>query len=202
MKRQNVWLVRPLPHGSNHMQDFLRNDIVAVGYPVGEDLSQYGYSELRSILKRHHWEEGIGNVNILVHLMEPDDLIIVPDDNKKDVYFGKVVSEYIYNPTFDEDKPGSGYPHQRKVEWFFNKKPILRSDLPESLKGSLRYPGTVADITKHNNVIHEILYHESLPETQNDLRDEAKQVLRQLLQSEKEETRLKAAEIILQNIPY
>ncbi|OEH91582.1 restriction endonuclease [Bacillus solimangrovi] len=202
MKRQNVWLVRPLPHGTNHMQDFLKKDIIAVGYPVGKELSKYTYNELRAILKKYNWEEGIGNVNILVHLMVKDDIVLVPDDNKKDVYFGKIVSDYMYDSSLDVDQAGLGFPHQRKIEWFFNKKPLLRSELPESIKGSLRYPGTVADITKHNLIIHEILHHESLPEVQTDLRDEAKQVLLELLHSNNEETRLKAAEIIMRNVPY
>jgi hypothetical protein len=53
------------------------------------------------------------------------------------VYIGKVVSDYKYDPTVDSDE--EGYPHQRWVEWLYNKKAIPRNMLTgrvyDSLKG-------------------------------------------------------------------
>ncbi|WP_026801332.1 restriction endonuclease [Pontibacillus halophilus] len=191
-----VWLVRPLPHGSNHMKDFLSENIIAVGYPVGENLEKCNYNQIRSLLKGHGWEEGIGNVNTLVHAMNPGDIVIVPDDNKKDVYFGKIISDYQYVEEFDEDKPESGYPHQRKVEWYFNKKPLLRSDLPDELRGSMRYPGTIADITKHHAHVFNTIKDPSL-NSDSTLEQKAKRVLEEMLHHNDPEVKLRAAEIIL-----
>jgi restriction system protein len=192
----NVWLVRPLPHGSNHMQDFLEKNRIAVGYPVGKNLARFGYNQIRDFLQQHSWEEGIGNVNSLVHGMKVGDLVVVPDDNKKDVYFGRIDSAYIYEPSLDKDEAGSGYPHQRGVEWFFNKQPLLRSELPEELKGSMRYPGTIADLTKHYEIILNVINGDK---QQNDpsLEEKALQVIKEYLDSEEPLLRLRAAEIIL-----
>lgn len=193
---QRVWLVRPLPHGSNRMKEFLNQNMIAVGYPVKSDLSNSSYTEIRSLLEEHGWGEGIGNVNALVHAMNIGDIVVVPDDNKKDVYFGKITSDYVYVESLDEDKVTSGYPHQRKVEWYFDKKAFLRSELPEELRGSMRYPGTIADLTKHHEPIMKLIGEPSYREDAS-LEQKAKMVLEELLQSDNPEHRLKAAEIIL-----
>ncbi|MYL73068.1 hypothetical protein GLW00_19825 [Halobacillus litoralis] len=191
-----IWLVRPLPHGSNHMKDFLSENIIAVGYPVGEPLSGCSYSQIRSLLKDNGWEEGIGNVNTLVHGMSVGDIVVVPDDNKKDVYFGKITSDYQYVEELDENIPESGYPHQRKVEWYFDKKPLLRSELPDELRGSMRYPGTIADITKHHEHVFKTIKDPSL-NTESTLEQKAKKVLEEMLNHEDPEIKLKAVEIVL-----
>lgn len=192
----NVWLVRPLPHGSNHMQDFLKHNRIAVGYPVGKNLADLSYDQIRELLQQYDWEEGIGNLNSLVYGMKVGDLVVVPDDNKKDVYIGKIDSDYIYEPSLDEDEVGSGYPHQRGVKWFFNKQPLLRSELPEELKGSMRYPGTIADLTKHYEIILGVINGDK-KQSDSSLEEKALKVIKEYLDSEEPLLRLRAAEIIL-----
>lgn len=195
---RSFWLLRPMPHGSNHMKGFLEENIIAVGYPVGRSLERMDYDDIRNILEEKNYSEGLGNVSILVNLMNKDDIVVVPDNNGRDVYFGQIESEYIYNATLDKDEKGSGYPHQRKVKWFFDKKPLLRSTLSEELRGSLRYPGTVAQLTKHADYISELLNLDSQKNSETtSLKKEAEKVLREFLKSDSEEYRLRAAEIIL-----
>lgn len=110
-------------------------------------------------------EDGTNNVHSLVKEMCIGDIIVVPSPNKRDIYFAKIESNYIYDKTIDKEL---GYPHQRKVEWLLNKKSILRSDLPEELRGSLRYPGTVADLTKHAQLIEGLL-NKSIEQFKNEL---------------------------------
>ncbi|KYG34929.1 hypothetical protein [Alkalihalobacillus trypoxylicola] len=196
--RKNVWLVRPLPHGTNHMVDFLNSDIIAVGYPVGKNLINHNYSDIRTLLEQFDWEEGVGNVNSFVNVMKRGDIVVVPDDNKKDVYFGEIKSEYVYEESLDIDKKGTGYPHQRRVKWFFDKEPLIRTELPEELKVSMRYPGAIADITKHYNVVNSIIYGEKELELNSSLEDKAMSVLEKLLNSNEEEIRYKAAKTILE----
>ncbi len=191
-----VWLVRPLPRGSNHMKDFLSKNIIAVGYPVGENLANCSYKQIRSLLKENEWEEGIGNVNTLVHAMNEGDIVVVPDDNKKDVYFGKITSDYQYVEELDENKPESGYPHQRKVEWYFEKRPLLRAELPDELRGSMRYPGTIADITKHHEYVFKTIKDPKL-NSDSTLEQKAKKVLEEMLNHEDPEVKLRAVELIL-----
>ncbi|WP_153127022.1 restriction endonuclease [Peribacillus tepidiphilus] len=63
------------------------------------------------------------------------DYVLVPDG--RFVYIGKVVSEYKYESTVDSSQ--EGYPHQRWVEWVYDKRAIPRKMLTgrvfDSLKG-------------------------------------------------------------------
>ncbi|WP_211656248.1 restriction endonuclease [Planococcus alpniumensis] len=195
--KKKIWLVRPLPHFGDHLETFLKENIVAVGYPLGMDLADADYEEIRTLLQEKGWEEGLSNVNILVNEMSVGDIVIVPSSNKKDIYIGEIASDYIYVSALDKDIPEvSGYPHQRNVSWYFEKKPYLRNDLPEALKGSLRYPRAVADVTKHYEIVEQILQggpSQQIPEIEK----RALQVVEELLESKEESIRLKAAEIIL-----
>lgn len=64
------------------------------------------------------------------------DYVLVPDG--RFVYIGKVVSEYKYESTVDSSQ--EGYPHQRWVEWVYDKRAIPRKRLTgrvfDSLKGN------------------------------------------------------------------
>lgn len=193
---KNCWLIRPIPNGVNRMKDFLDKNLVAIGYPVGISFKGMSNEEIRKSLGA--FPEGVGNCNIFVNGFNIDDFVIVPDDNKRDVYFGVIKSDYCYEKTLEIE----GYPHQRKVEWLFDKKPIFRSSLPEGVRGSLRYPGIIADLTKHRDVIEDIIQNEGLQEkgttkSLSNIESEALKVLQDLLRSESEEIRLKASEIIL-----
>ncbi|WP_338657117.1 hypothetical protein V6B14_23095 (plasmid) [Sporosarcina psychrophila] len=197
MMKSKVWLVRPLPHFGDHLSTFLEDDIIAVGYPVGESLKDADYEQIRSYLQVKGWGEGIGNVNILVNEMAIGDFVIVPSSNKKDIYFGEIVTDYVYREKLDEDLPGiSGFPHQRIIHWFFDKKPYLRSDLPEALKGSLRYPGAVADLTKHFDLVKQIVRGNGIP-GYSDMETKAWAIIEELLESDDEQIKLKAAELII-----
>lgn len=197
LMKNKVWLVRPLPHLGDHLYTFLDDDIIAVGYPVGVSLKDADYELIRSHLQAKGWGEGIGNVNILVNEMAIGDFVIVPSSNKKDIYFGEIVTDYVYREELDEDlRRTSGFPHQRSIHWFFDKKPYLRSDLPEALKGSLRYPGAVADLTKHYDLVKQIVRGNGTPGSSN-LEDRAWAIIEELLGSDDEQIKLKAAELIV-----
>ena len=128
--------------------------------------------------------------------MNIGDIVVVPSTNKKDIYFGEITADYIYDESVDFDEEGLGYPHQRKVNWLFDKNPLLRLDLPTELRSSLRYPGAVADLTKHNDTVNHLLNGSSFENVDN-IESKAIKVVEDLLESENEETRLKAAHIIL-----
>lgn len=195
--KKNVWLLRPIPHSYDRLNEFLDKNIVAVGYPAEQTFEGLSYSNLRQILANKGWEEGIGNVNILVNSMGIGDLVLVPATNKKDIYIGKITSEYKYVPSLDNpNDPNGGYPHQRSVTWFFEKQPILRSDLPDELRSSLRYPGAVADITKHYAILEKLINGETNNEFK-DLKERALKVIEDLLESDDENVRLQAATFIL-----
>lgn len=196
---KNVWILRPMPHGINRMKQFLDDNFIAIGYPAGKSFEGKNYGELKDILDQKNWSEGIGNVNLFILMMNIGDYIVVPDDNKRDVYIGEITSEYRHDPNVDMPNQGF-YPHQRKVKWFFDKKPLLRSQLPEELKGSLRYPGTIANITKHRSIVENLIKNElnTMEKVNNSIiLDKAIHVLEELLENKNTEIRLKAAEIIV-----
>lgn len=152
---RNVWLLRPKPHGTDQMNYFLQNNRIAIGYPVGQSLEDCNSYEIKKLLEQHDSVSGLSNVNILVREMKKEDLVVVPYESK--IYFAEVTSDYEYVKEFDEDVEGSGFPHQRVVEWAFNKQPISRNDLPTALRDSLQYPGAVASLTKHLDIVLEIM---------------------------------------------
>ena len=192
---KHYWLLRPLPHGTDHLENFLKTNFIAVGYPVGEDLSDFSFNDMRTILSKNDMEEGIGNLHSLVKGMSIGDVVVVPSTNKKDIYFAEIESDYIYDKTVDKNVEGLGYPHQRKVKWLLNKQSILRSELPDELRGSLRYPGAVADLTKHAQLIEQLINGTITEVTA--LETDAIDVIKELLNSKDDSIRLKAAELVL-----
>lgn len=199
---KNVWLLRPKPHGSDQMQYFLKESRIAIGYPVGERLDIYNISEIKKLLQKRGWEAGLSNVNILVHEMESGDIVVVPYGNK--IYFGEIDSSYVYEDKFDADKDGTGFPHQRIVNWFLNKQPISRDDLPSLLRESLQYPGAVAKITKHLDSVKSIIDNtfeeaDTSVITYQTAKDKSMQLLIDTIENEDImiENRLKAVEILL-----
>ncbi len=200
---QNVWLLRPKPHGTDQMSYFLENDCIAIGYPVGQSLHDCNSYEIKKLLEAHQWENGFSNVNILVREMKPHDLVVVPYESK--IYFAEITSDYKYIQKYDENKEGSGFPHQRDVKWAFNKQPVSRNDLPSALRESLQYPGAVASLTKHLDAVLNIMDQSEKHVQLNDDLLEAKNKALQLLIDTINNTevniehRLQAAEILLRN---
>ncbi len=201
-----AYLLRPIPHGSNQLPFFLKNNRVAIGYPIKSDLKKISYSEIRERLKSQGWEKGIGNVFRMLETFSIGDILVVPDDNQRDVYFCKVKSDYDYDPQLDEDKKGSGFPHFRHVEWLFDKTPINRSQLPEPLLKSLQFPGTIAELSKHLDLIlplvglskEESAKAEDLQaERIQRLKNQALDVLEEILNGDNKIEALKAAQIII-----
>ncbi|WJH37086.1 hypothetical protein N6H14_16275 [Paenibacillus sp. CC-CFT747] len=202
-----AYLLRPMPHGSNQLPFFLKHNRIAIGYPLKSDLRSISYSEIRQRLKAKGWQKGTGNVFRMLETFAIGDLVVVPDDNQRDVYLCKIKSDYDYDPQLDEDKDGSGFPHFRHVEWYFNKTPINRGQLPEPLLKSLQFPGTSADLSKHLDLILPLVGL-SKEETVNDedilqaeriqrLKTQALDVLEEIMNGENKTEALKAAQIIL-----
>ncbi|WP_163195261.1 restriction endonuclease [Clostridium thermarum] len=149
-----AWLVRPIPHGTNRIEEFKSNNIVAVGWPLIGNLTGKSRSDIKELLQKHPYNYTslkLGNayatIDILVNQMSKGDLILVP--NNDDIYFGKIESDYIYDSSKDSDI--EGYPHQRKIKWL--NGPISRTQLPDSLRSSLKVQRTTADLSKHYTVI-------------------------------------------------
>ncbi|WP_254821930.1 restriction endonuclease [Haloglomus halophilum] len=160
----NAWVVRPKPHGINRLDEFLDQDIVAIGWNSVGDLSEATEAEIRSRIEdAYDWSvykegQAVGQVNRFANEISKGDHILVPSGG--DVYIGQVTSEYRWEPS---QEAGKGYPHQRDVEWQFDGGAVSRSSLPgrihDSLKGRLTVFSVdgdrVADLVESELVVRE-----------------------------------------------
>lgn len=161
-----AWLVRPVPHKENRLNEFKSNNIVAVGWPLIGNLSNKSRSDIKNILREEPYNFNglqLGNaypsLDILVNQMSIGDLVLIP--NGDDIYFGKIDSDYIYDQSKDNDS--EGYPHQRKI--IFLNGPVSRSTLPNDLRTSLKVRRTTADLSKHYDVIKQLSEGVRVPES-------------------------------------
>ena len=113
-----AWVVRPYPHHIYRMQEFLDENMIAIGWPgIGDlsfvrtrdDIEQALGTEYESSPRQ--LGQAKGNLFRFVREIEPDDYVVVPDGG--DVYFGVVTSDYRY-VVDDEER---ACPHQRNVNW-------------------------------------------------------------------------------------
>lgn len=120
-----AWVVRPYPHGIYRMQEFLDENMIAIGWPGIGDLSAARTREdIRQTLDPNDdWPsprslgQAIGNIFRFVIEIRRDNYVVVPDGG--DVYFGQVTTDYRYVAEMDDDEHGC--PHQRNVNWFHKK---------------------------------------------------------------------------------
>ncbi|MGC4379293.1 hypothetical protein WD019_20610 [Fictibacillus sp. Mic-4] len=197
MDNRQVWLIRPYPQNKNRMKEFLRDSIVAVGWKSTGDLKGASDDEIKTILynvdeESYNSISALATLKMMANRIKIDDYIIAPEDHQ--VYIGVVKSDYYYSEEQQE------YPHQRKVEWI--PKPILRSQLPESLRRSTKVPKTSACLTQHLITIEHLLESNHVPETypykMEDLYEKSCQVLSRQLDHPDPMVQLKAAQIILE----
>lgn len=155
---KKAWLVRPLPHGTKRLDEFMTKEIIALGWPGIGDLSQKSREDIKRILsgEPYHLQGlALGNayatVDIFVNQMQVGDLVLTPDGN--DIYFGEITGNYQLDLSVDNSN--EGYSHQRKVKWLSNTS---RTNLSMSLRTSLKVHRTIADLSKNKDEI-EILAH-------------------------------------------
>lgn len=216
---QKAWLIRPKPHDQVRIHEFLEEGFIAVGWPNIGDLTGLREPELRERIQQVYGEtnSGLATLKIMVYRMKQGDYVVVPYEGA--IYFGKIMSDYMYDAT--KDNSDLGYPHQRKVEWY--DVVLERHELPEGLQKSTRVVRTAAELTPHVNTIarlvgdaeaeevesyftlQEPVYSMSEPdmfvkedaEWEDDLVSRAKEVLEEELENPDPMVRLRAAEIIM-----
>lgn len=137
-----AYVVRPYPHNLYRMREFLSKNVVAIGWPgIGDLTSAQTRDDIAravkskySIASPYSLGQSAGTLFRFVHEMKTGAYVIVPDGDL--VFVAKVVSGYQFDPTVDSDD--QGYSHQRRVQWFFDKKAMRRSNLTGRLYDSLK----------------------------------------------------------------
>lgn len=147
----NTWLVRPIPHGTNRINEFRRLNRIGIGWPKIGDLTGLSREELKTLLNGPPYElDGLelGNayatIDIFVNQMNVGDIVLVA--NGDDIYFAEITSDYQFDISFDPD----GYSHQRQVRWL---SATSRKELSKELRSSLKVHRTTANLSHHADEI-------------------------------------------------
>jgi predicted Mrr-cat superfamily restriction endonuclease len=141
----DLWLVRTNPENTDRLEEYLQNNIIAIGWRNMLDLTNKSKSSILEELSLNNYSCSnvkLGVINHFVNNIKVGDLCIIPYGDK--IYIAKVTSPYYYNAT----KVDAGYPHQRKVEFINKDNPISRATLPEVIRKSLGAQNYVAHL-KH-----------------------------------------------------
>jgi predicted Mrr-cat superfamily restriction endonuclease len=196
------------------MEEFLKDDLIAVGWPHLPALNEITQDQLLGKL-----QAGSPNLsrrtlkmqqNMIVRFssqMKTGDLVIVPYG--KSIYFARIKSDYFFSRAHIKD----GYPHQRKVEWLLNKKGYPRLSLDTTLRGALRPQLALYSLEDYGPSLEKLLV--SLESDQSDphvelkersaavinkeLVSTARQALLETLRSDDPAVRLRAVQIILEH---
>lgn len=150
---KQTWLVRPVPHGTNRIEEFRAQNIIAIGWPELQDLTGFSREGLKALLAQAPYGYSglaLGNayatIDIFVNQMHPGDLVLVA--NGDDIYFAEITSKYQFNDAHTDD----GYPHQRTVKWLLPAS-ISRQTLSKELRSSLKVHRTTANLSHHEKEI-------------------------------------------------
>ncbi|HEY8747456.1 MAG TPA: hypothetical protein VIM11_05765 [Tepidisphaeraceae bacterium] len=133
--------MRAQPHHINRITEFLRRDVVALGWPGLGSLAGMDLDEIKHVLRkvykiRDKRELGTsaGLLNTFVNRVNDGDYVIVPSPEDGAVYVGTFRGGYRHATAKEQDT----YSHQRRVTWLLGKSRIPRDQLPEIVVSSLR----------------------------------------------------------------
>lgn len=152
----SCWLVRGNPEGINIIQKFLDNGVIALGWSKLDDLTGKDTNEIRRELSENDYSSSnvhVGELNHFLNNMEVGDICLIPDSENNSIYLAQIKSDYLY----DEVAGLSSYIHQRRVEFLNAEEPFNRYELPEKLQKSLRARNSVADISKHLDLLRDFI---------------------------------------------
>lgn len=152
----SCWLVRGNPEGINIIQKFLDNGVIALGWSKLDDLTGKDTNEIRRELSENDYNSSnvhVGELNHFLNNMEVGDICLIPDSENNSIYLAQIKSDYLY----DEVAGLSSYIHQRRVEFLNAEEPFNRYELPEKLQKSLRARNSVADISKHLDLLRDFI---------------------------------------------
>lgn len=154
LNSNNLWLFRCLPEGINRINEFLKEDMIAIGWKKLGDLSNKDKDSLISELLTYGYSTSnvtVGVLNYFVNYINIGDIAIIPDDDK--IYLVRIESDYI----FDSSKVNAGYAHQRKVTFLNKNNPINRQDLPSDIQKSLGARNTIANLSHRMDLLKQFI---------------------------------------------
>lgn len=205
-----LWMVRAYPGNTSRMKEFLEDNIIAVNWGIG-DLTGCNTKEAvaqvvaQAGLQPRDASLKTGLLNRFVNKIKIGEYCIIPYNDV--FYVGEIKSDYYYDST------SQTFEHQRKVEWLFDGEPFDREELPNELQASLKTQLGLADISQHTAVFNKYLdkkrgIQSALADESNEFRDmeielnpllnDAMKIIKDELNSDDPNRRLKAAIAIMQ----
>lgn len=159
----NIWLLRPCAGDKDYSGDFIKDNIVGIGWGATGNLTGKNKEDIKKIVAHKYSLSGVplgsayGIINTFVNNFQIGDMLLIPIQEK--IYFAKVAGDYTYNSSQID------YPHQRNVEWFNNANPISRTTLPKELRSSLKVAKTIAKLSHHLDTIVALATGKNIPIT-------------------------------------
>ena len=150
-----VWVVRGGSEGE-HEEDFIRDELVAIGFYVGEDLSDVTLNrqDFKEIVQYYGPNDSAGQTDsytrqlwAFVRNIRVGDLVVMPRKGQHSVDIGEIEGRYQYLPE------AHYFPHTRKVKWIAGQVP--RGTFGQELNSSLNSVQTVYQPKKPSNEIAE-----------------------------------------------
>ncbi|WP_053451793.1 hypothetical protein [Exiguobacterium sp. BMC-KP] len=136
-----VFQLKNKPHGIDRGKLFLEEGFVCIGWPGIGNLETADKKDIRRGLERKYQYEGqrlgayTGVVNMFVNVVEPGDVILVPDGSI--VHVG-IAGPYRYAKEYDHKDIGMC--HRRPVEW---KATVAKSSLDQKVVDLVKNRGTM-----------------------------------------------------------
>ena len=117
----NIWLIRHKPNQIDKFKTFKEQNIIAIGWNLLGNLEHKNETQIKELISSSYenylptkTSHSLSSINAFVNKIKKDDIVVVPKNKK--VHFAIVKSEY----RFEEKDCSAGFPHQRKVDWFYS----------------------------------------------------------------------------------
>lgn len=192
-----VMVVRAKPHGIDREGEFLGEHgpaRVSIGWPTKVSVAGKSREEIKTLLEEAGWQSHalvLTEISSFVAIPEGS-IVLTPSSRNRNVHVFRTISKYEYIPSWCD----KGNPHTICVDHIAT---VDRDLFPRRVREALlAAKKAVTNFTKYRDEILDIMEKAQNKYSQKDLsyethRIEAKGVLRELLKSENEEVRLKAA---------
>ena len=197
-----ILLVRAKPHGTPREDQFL-NGISSIGWPAGSSLIGKQKHEIEAILRLRYKDLKklhVTEVHLFVTLLEKSIILTPSLENSQNVHIFRTKSDCEYKEEWDNERDGN--PHIIQVEFIRTIPKTAFSDMMQRSIRSARK--AVSNFTKYRDEIGELIRDpdpsiESKPKNdeKSQMEMNALKTLEDLLDSESDEIRYKAAIAIL-----
>lgn len=152
---------------SKHLQECLTGGFIGVDFGINEDISNYLSDDVKTFKERYrpiYLEDrpdkskvaaglACGTIWTVCYDLKKGDIILCPD-GKGEYIVGEIESNYYH-------ASGEILQHRRRVSW--QKTPVRKEDMTESLRNSIGSILTNCDITKYSDELESLIKGDKSP---------------------------------------